>query len=81
VSRVVGLLARSSLIGLMVFTFARVIAAIGMKLEDYFIQGRRGWVRLRENHPKSVEASTLSLSAWSAISLMVAAASGIPSVA
>jgi hypothetical protein len=32
----------------MVFTFARVVAAIGMKVEDYFIQGRRGWVRLHE---------------------------------
>jgi integrase len=45
---VVGLRDRA-LIGLMVFTFARVGAAIGMKVEDYFIQGRRGWVRLHES--------------------------------
>jgi integrase/recombinase XerD len=30
-----------ALIGVMVFTFARV-GAVGMKVEDYFIQGRRG---------------------------------------
>jgi integrase/recombinase XerD len=41
-----------ALIGLMVFTFARVGAAIGMKVEDYFIQGRRGWVRLHEKGGK-----------------------------
>ncbi len=38
-----------ALIGLMVFTFARVgAAAIEMKVEDCFIQGQRGWVRLHE---------------------------------
>ena len=37
-----------ALIALMVFTFARVGVALGMKVEDYFIQGRRGWVRLHE---------------------------------
>ena len=41
-----------ALIGLMVFTFARVGAAVGMKVEDYFIQGRRGWVRLHEKGGK-----------------------------
>jgi integrase len=38
-----------------VFHFARVGAAIGMKVEDYFIQGRRGWVRL---HEKAASATT-----------------------
>jgi site-specific recombinase XerD len=41
-----------ALIGLMVYTFARVGAAIHMKVEDYFIQGRRGWVRLHEKGGK-----------------------------
>jgi integrase len=41
-----------ALIALMVFTFARVGAALGMKVEDYFIQGRRGWVRLHEKGSK-----------------------------
>jgi integrase/recombinase XerD len=41
-----------ALIGLMVFTFARVGAAVGMKVEDYYIQGRRGWVQLNEKGGK-----------------------------
>jgi len=41
-----------ALIGLMVFTFARVGAAAAMTVEDYFIQGRRGWVRLHEKGGK-----------------------------
>ncbi len=32
-----------ALIGLMVYTFARVGAAISMKVEDFYVQGRRGW--------------------------------------
>lgn len=48
---VVGLRDRA-LIATMVFTFARVGAAIRMKVEDYFIQGRRGWVRLHEKGGK-----------------------------
>lgn len=44
-----------ALIGLMVFTFARVGAAITMKVEDYFIQGRRGWIRLHEKGGKRHE--------------------------
>ena len=35
-----------ALIGVMVYTFARVNAVIRMKVKDYFTQGRRGWVRL-----------------------------------
>src|ERR1700731_2390030 len=41
-----------ALIALMGYTFARVGAATGMKVEDYFIQGRRGWVRLHEKGSK-----------------------------
>jgi integrase/recombinase XerD len=37
-----------ALIGVMVYTFARVNAVISMKVKDYFTQGRRGWVRLHE---------------------------------
>ncbi|MGH7096503.1 MAG: tyrosine-type recombinase/integrase [Stellaceae bacterium] len=37
-----------ALIGVMVYSFARVNAVIGMKIKDYFTQGRRGWVRLHE---------------------------------
>jgi integrase len=34
------------------FTFARVGAAVAMKVEDYYIQKRRGWVRLHEKGGK-----------------------------
>lgn len=44
-----------AVIALMVYTFARVGAAITMKVEDYFIQGRRGWVRLHEKGGKRHE--------------------------
>jgi integrase/recombinase XerD len=41
-----------ALIGLMGYTFARVGAAVTMKVEDYYIQKRRGWVRLHEKGGK-----------------------------
>jgi site-specific recombinase XerD len=41
-----------ALIGLMVYTFARVNAALEMKVEDYYVQGRRGWVQLHEKGGK-----------------------------
>lgn len=44
-----------ALIGVMVFSFARVNAVIGMKVKDYFTQGRRGWVRLHEKGGKEHE--------------------------
>jgi integrase/recombinase XerD len=47
-----------ALIGLMVYTFARVGAAISMKVEDFFVQGRRDWVRLHEKGGKEHEMPT-----------------------
>ena len=44
-----------ALIGLMVYSFARVNAALGMKVEDAFIQNRRLWVRLNEKGGKRHE--------------------------
>jgi integrase/recombinase XerD len=41
-----------ALIGLMAYTFARVGAAVAMRVEDYYVQGRRGWVRLHEKGGK-----------------------------
>jgi site-specific recombinase XerD len=41
-----------ALIGIMVYTFARVGAALKMKVGDYFVQGRRHWVRLHEKGGK-----------------------------
>jgi integrase/recombinase XerD len=41
-----------ALIGLMGYTFARVSAAVGMTVKDYYVQKRRGWVRLHEKGGK-----------------------------
>jgi site-specific recombinase XerD len=45
-----------ALIGIMVYTFARVGAVLQMNVGDYFSQGRRGWVRLHEKGGKEHEA-------------------------
>jgi site-specific recombinase XerD len=54
VSTPIGLRDRA-LIGLMAFSFARVGAAIGMKVEDVYVQNRRLWVRLHEKSGKRHE--------------------------
>jgi site-specific recombinase XerD len=51
VTRVIGLRDRA-LIGLMVYSFARIGAAIGMQVEDVYSQNRRLWVRLHEKGGK-----------------------------
>ena len=53
-STVMGLRDRA-LIALMAYTFARVSVATAMKVEDYFVQGRRSWVRLYEKGGKRHE--------------------------
>jgi site-specific recombinase XerD len=52
VSKPVGLRDRA-LIALMVYSFARIGAALGMKVEDVFVQNRRLWVRLLEKGGKA----------------------------
>jgi integrase/recombinase XerD len=44
-----------ALIGLMGYTFARVGAAVAMKVQDFYVQKRRGWVRLHEKGGKVTE--------------------------
>ena len=51
VSTPIGLRDRA-LIGLMVFSFARIGAALGMKVEDAYVLSRRLWVRLHEKGGK-----------------------------
>lgn len=50
-TELVGLRDRA-LIGLMVYSFARVGAAVAMDVEDYFQQGKRCWFRLHEKGGK-----------------------------
>lgn len=44
-----------ALIALMIYSFARIGAALGMKIEDVYKQNRRLWVRLREKGGKRHE--------------------------
>jgi len=44
-----------AMIGVMAYTFARVSAMIGMRVEDYFQQGKRWWFRLHEKGGKYLE--------------------------
>lgn len=63
-STAIGLRDRA-LIGLMVYTFARVGAAIQMRVEDVYVQARRTWVRLHEKGGKQHEMPCHhNLEAW-----------------
>ena len=53
-SRIAGL-RDHALIGLMCYTFARVGAVVAMRVEDYYLNGRRSWVRLHEKGGKRHE--------------------------
>lgn len=44
-----------ALIGVMVYSFARVSAVVGMKVEDYYQNGKRWWIRLHEKGGKRHE--------------------------
>jgi site-specific recombinase XerD len=50
-STVVGLRDRA-LVAVMAFTFARVSAVVDLKVEDYYPQNKRWWLRLREKNGK-----------------------------
>jgi len=41
-----------ALIGVMVYTFARVGAVVAMRVEDYYADGKRWWIRLHEKGGK-----------------------------
>jgi integrase/recombinase XerC len=44
-----------ALIGLMVYSFARISAALSMRVDDVYVQNRRLWVRLHEKGGKRHE--------------------------
>ena len=41
-----------ALLSVMLYSFARVSAVLGMRRQDYFWQGSRGWLRLHEKGGK-----------------------------
>lgn len=47
-----------ALIGVMVYSFARVGAVVGMRVEDYYQNGKRCWLRLHEKGGKFHEVPT-----------------------
>ena len=51
---IVGLRDRA-IIGVMCYTFARVSATAGMRVEDYYQSGKRWWIRLHEKGGKRHE--------------------------
>lgn len=51
VSTVIGL-RDCALIAVMVYSFARVSAAVGMRIQDYYQNGKRSWLRLHEKGGK-----------------------------
>ena len=54
VSTLIGLRDRA-LIGVMVYSFARVSATVSMKVEDFYAEGKRWWLRLHEKGGKRHE--------------------------
>jgi site-specific recombinase XerC len=44
-----------ALIGVMTYAFARIGAVVSMRVEDYFANGKRWWVRLHEKGGKRHE--------------------------
>ena len=53
-SKIIGLRDRA-LIGVMIYSFARVSATVGMNVSDYYSQGRRMWFRFKEKGGKHHE--------------------------
>ena len=44
-----------ALLSVMLYSFARVSAVLGMRRQDYFLQGSRGWLRLHEKGGKRLD--------------------------
>ncbi len=56
-STAIGLRDRA-LIAVMLFTFARISAVVGMSVDDYYQMGKRSWIRLHEKGGKHHEVPT-----------------------
>ena len=77
-SHVIGLRDRA-LIALLIYTFARVSAAVGMKVGDYYPRGKRWRLRLHEKNGKIIDAACHhQLEAWLDEYLQAAALAGDP---
>ena len=68
-----------ALLSVLVYSFARVSAAVGMRRQDYFRQGTRGWLRLHEKGGKRHDVPAHHR-AEEAVEAYLAAAGGIEDV-
>jgi len=55
-----------ALIGVLIYSFARITAALSMRVEDYYPQGKRWWLRLHEKGGKTrrCRCTTASRRIW-----------------
>ena len=68
-----------ALLSVLVYSFARVSAAVGMRRQDYFRQGTRGWLRLHEKGGKRHDVPAHHR-AEEAVEAYLAAAGGVEDV-
>jgi integrase len=67
-----------ALIAVMVYSFARINAVLEMRVCDYFVQGRRGWVRLHEKGGKEHEVPATTI--WNSISTNISPPRASPAI-
>ena len=60
----VGGLRDQALLGVMIYSFARVSAVVHMDVDDYYLQGKRRWLRLREKGGKQVRLAGPPQRVW-----------------
>jgi predicted DNA-binding transcriptional regulator YafY len=59
--RSIDLISSGCAIAIMVYSFARIGAVIQMKVGDYFVQGRRRWVRYTKKAARNTWARSLGI--------------------
>jgi integrase/recombinase XerD len=75
VTTVVGLRDRA-LIGVMIYSFARIGAVVAMRVEDYYPGGKRWWVRLHEKAASATKCQRITSSSSLSTSISPRPASG-----
>ena len=65
-----------ALIGVMVYSFARISAVVAMEVGDYFSNGKRWWVRLHEKGGKRHRCRRTTSSSSSSMNISSPPASG-----
>ena len=66
-----------ALLSVLVYSFARVSAAVGMRRQDYFRQGTRGWLRLHEKGGKRHDVPAHHRAEEAVEAYLAAAAGGV----